>query len=141
MGQKLRAIIDTHSLVDFAKSEGSYNEVEIIMNELKVGNIEIGISNITIAELSYIIENVETLNCLLADIKASPIFKVPLTEKMATAGGELKKKYRISIADAIIASSAILSDSDYVISSDPDMKKITEIKVASPKEFLKETKK
>jgi predicted nucleic acid-binding protein len=50
--------------------------------------------------------------------------------------GKIKSSYKVSLADSIIIATAILTGCDYLISLDPEIKKIDLIEVKEPKELL-----
>lgn len=59
---------------------------------------------------------------------------VPVTKEIAEMAGKLKAKYSggFSLADAIILSTAIITECEAIATTDPEFEKIKEIKIIKP---------
>ncbi len=58
--------------------------------------------------------------------------KVIVENKVATLAGDLKRGYGLAVPDAIIAASALITDSALITSNTQDFDKIKELKVQKP---------
>jgi predicted nucleic acid-binding protein len=137
--QKPKLILDTKPLIKLFASEAGWENVQKIMLSIENGDIEAGISVVTLTEIyyKYLHENrVDLAKARTADVRyAAAIKKYVIDERIAAKAGEFKGKYSIPIADAFISATAYYNSS-IVISDDIDFAKIKEITVKTEQEFL-----
>jgi predicted nucleic acid-binding protein len=89
------------------------------------------IPSIVITEfLSYPLISKETEKLFLELVKSIIIINLDL--EIAQHAGYLRRKYKIKTVDAIIASSAILTNTTLLTYNIEDFKKIKELKIISP---------
>jgi len=89
------------------------------------------IPSIVITEfLSYPLISKETEKLFLELVKSIIIINLDL--EIAQHAGYLRRKYKIKTVDAIIASSAILTNTTLLTYNIQDFKKIKELKIISP---------
>jgi ribonuclease VapC len=103
------------------------------------GEIKAGISVVTLSEVyyKYLQRWPEVAVARMEQLRYSPYLrKIEVDEEVAVRAGELKVRYALPLADAIIASSAYLNGA-IVISDDPEFKKVEEIRVLNEIEFCK----
>jgi len=137
--KKPRMILDTKPIIKLFAQEEGWESVQGIMSKIEAGELEAGISVVTLTEIYY-----RYLNEDRKDLAATRTLqlryaiylkKFEITEDIAVKAGEFKGKENISIADAFIAATAH-SQKAIVISDDPDFKKLSEIMVLSENEFF-----
>ncbi|MGA2682381.1 MAG: PIN domain-containing protein [Candidatus Bathyarchaeia archaeon] len=137
--QKPKLILDTKPLIKLFASEAGWENVQRIMLLIENGDIEAGISVVTLTEIyyKYSHENrVDLAKARIADVRyAAAIKKYVIDEKIAAKASEFKGKYSIPIADAFISATAYYNNS-IVISDDIDFAKIKEVTVQTEQEFL-----
>ena len=103
------------------------------------------ISHITVAELMNVISREygeREARVQHAYLKRSPLKREPVTEGSARDAGLLKTKYKFSLADALILSTAIASKADILLIGgdkqyENEWKEVTEIQVSKLSDFMK----
>ena len=136
--KKSSALLDTKPLIKLFAQEEGWEEVKEILSRIEAGQLEAGISVVTLTEVYY--KYLQEQRPDLAKTRTEQLKyalylrKLQIDQDVAIKAGEFKGKYGISIADAFIAASAYSQDAT-VISDDPDLGKISEIKVLTETEF------
>jgi predicted nucleic acid-binding protein len=136
--KKPRIILDTKPLIKLFAEEKGWEAVRDILSLIEAGEIEAGVSVVTLTEVyyKYLQEGRQDLALTRTEqIRwASHIKKCLIDEETAIKAGEFKGKHGIPIADAFIAATAH-SESATIISDDPDFKKVPEVKVLTETEL------
>lgn len=138
--RKSSALLDTKPLIKLFAEEEGWEEVKEILSRIEAGQLEAGISVVTLTEIYY--KYLQEQRPDLAKTRTEQLRyalylkKLEVDQDVAIKAGEFKGKYGISIADAFIAASAYSQDAT-VISDDPDFGKISEIKVLTETEFCR----
>jgi predicted nucleic acid-binding protein len=133
-------ILDTKPLIKLFAGEEGYEIIKEILSKIEAGDLEAGISVVTLTEIYY--KYLQEKRPDLAEARTEQLRyalylkKLIVDENVAVKAGEFKGKYDISIANAFIAASAH-SEGAIVISDDPAFKKITEIKTLTETELHK----
>lgn len=131
-------ILDTKPLIKFFAEEEGWKEVKEILSRIEAGELEAGVSVVTLTEIYYKYLQEGRMDLAAARTQqlkyALYIKKLEIDEDVAIKAGEFKGKYKVSVADAFIAASAHSEDAA-VISDDPDFKKIPDIEVLSETEL------
>lgn len=149
MGKEIRKafemislVFDTSALLAYLKGEEpEASELERIILAVEQKKVNGIISTITMTEIYYILasESVKRAEERFEELEKSMLKKVPIDIPIAKQAGKLKAKYKISIADCIIAATAIDGETKIIIVSRKnieDFKRIVEIKALLPKEAL-----
>ena len=140
--KKPKVILDTKPLIKLFAGEEGWKAVKEILSWIEAGELEAGICVVTLTEIyyKYLQENKQDLATARTNqIRYAPYLKkLEINEEIAIKAGELKGKYKVSIADAFIAASALQEDAT-IISDDPHFKKIPEVEVLTEKELAEET--
>jgi len=135
---KSSVFLDTKPLIKLFAQEEGWEEVKDILSRIEAGQLEAGISVVTLTEIYYKYLQEQRPDLAKARTEqlryALYLKKLEIDQDVAIKAGEFKGKYAISIADAFIAASAYSQDAT-VISDDPDLGKISEIKVLTETEF------
>lgn len=138
--KKPRIILDTKPIIKLFAQEESWELIQGILSKIEEGDVEAGISVVTLTEIYYKYrkegrKDLATTRTLQLRY-AIYLKKFEITEDIAVKAGEFKGRENISIADAFIAATAH-SNQALVISDDPDFRKLSEIKVLSENEFYR----
>lgn len=136
----MRVFLDTWVLVEKYKEN---NYAERVLEAAKT-LFETHISVITMAELVNVIDRLygdKEARIQFAYINSVPLIQNPLTLGVAFKAGLLKTKYRFSLADAVILSTAIATESDVLVTGgekqyEKEWKNVNELKVAKLNEFV-----
>ncbi len=124
-----RVIIDTDIIIDHLR--GIENAKEYL-KKIKDGEIVGAISVITEEELAA----GESMNDILVQIKVKRLLsifeKVQVTSEIALRAGELKRKYRCRLMDALIAATALELNSKLVTRNIKHYEKIADLEVKKP---------
>lgn len=122
-------VFDTSILVDHLR--GIRNATALI-EKVKEGSIVGHISILTEAEL-FAGRDSEDLNRRALLVELLSLFnKTDMNETIARIAGEFKRKYGISLADAIIAATAFILRSKLITQNMKDFTKIKEISAEKP---------
>jgi len=134
-------VLDTYPLIVFFKDEQGAGDVQRILYKIEKREIDGLISSLTLSEIFYILArymNVEFATTVLKYIKIN-LKRASVSDKIAEKGGEFKFKYTkdkgLPLADAIIVATAF-KEKATLISGEEHFKKVEEIKVKTPQEFL-----
>jgi len=134
-------VLDTHPLIVFLKDEPGAEDVQRILHKIEKREIDGLVSSLTLSEIFYILArymNVDLATTVLKYIKIN-LERASVSDEIAEKGGEFKFKYTkdkgLPLADAIIAATAF-KEKAMLISGEEHFKKIEEIKVKTPQEFL-----
>ena len=141
--EKPKLILDTKLLIKLFALEAGWEAVQKIMLRIENGEIEAGISVVTLTEIYYKYLQEKRIDLAKARIEhvayATALKKYPVNERIAIKAGEFKGKYSIPIADAFISATAYYNNS-IIISDDADFAKIREIIVQTEQEFVSHNK-
>lgn len=136
--KKIKVLLDTKPLIKLFAEEKGWEKVKEILSQIEAGELEAGISVITLTEIyyKYLQEQRPDLAKTRTEQLKHALYlkKLEINQDIAIKAGEFKGKYRVSIADAFIAASAFSEDAT-VISDDPDFQKIPDIKVLTETEL------
>lgn len=133
-----RVILDTKPLIKLFAGEEGWETIKGILSKVEVGELEAGISAVTLTEVyyKYLREGRPDLAVTRTEQLryATYLKKVGIDEEVAVRAGEFKGKYKVSIADAFIAACAH-SEGAIVVSDDPDFREIREIETMTEEEL------
>jgi len=137
----VRVFLDTWVLIEKYKENP---DAEGLLERAK-NEHEAHISLITVAELMNVISREygeREARVQHAYMKRSPLKREPVTEEVARDAGLLKTKYRFSLADAVILSTAIAKKADVLLTGggkqyEKEWKGVTEIQVLKLSDFMK----
>jgi len=120
MSSKTKLLFDTHAFLAFFNREDGSETIRNHMDAIQNGDAEGFVATITLTELAYIYsrkldEASGTLRVM--QVLHSKLNVIPLSAEIAIQAGTLKRP-GISIADAIIAASALSVDAS-VVTNDP----------------------
>ena len=141
--KKPRIMLDTRPLIKLFAGEQGWEAVRDILSLIEAGELEAGVSVVTLTEVYYKYWQEGRQDLALTRTEqirhASYLKKCLIDEETAIKAGEFKGKYGIPIVDAFIAASAH-SEGATIISDDPDFRKVSEVKVLTETEFHHELK-
>ena len=109
MNEKDKYVLDTSAIFAFLEDEDGADTVQDLLEKAKDNTVTIFIAFISFAEVYYI--TIQEKGALEAQRRNALISKLTIqrvesTEELSLIAGELKAKYRISLADAWIAAVA-----------------------------------
>ena len=120
MISKTKLLFDTHAFLAFFNREDGSETIRNHMDAIQNGDAKGFVATITLTELAYIYSQKldETSGTLrVMQIQHSKMNLIPLSAEISIRAGTLKRS-GISIADAIIAASALSVDAS-VVTNDP----------------------
>jgi len=136
----MRVFIDTGIFVNFLNNEPKADFSEKLLEQIEKGKIEGLISTITIAEIFSIYYRMSEKKTMHAKTYIENIIDnkkiIPTFKPIAELAGKIKANYEVSLGDSIVIATAILTGCDYLISLDPEIKKVDLINVKEPKELF-----
>jgi predicted nucleic acid-binding protein len=136
----MRVLIDTGIFVNFLNDEPKAEFSGKFLEQIQNKKIEGLISTITIAEIFSLYYKISERRTIRAKTYIESIIEgeniIPTFKSIAELAGKIKSGYKVSLGDSIIIATAILTGCDYLISLDPEIKKIDLIEVKEPKELL-----
>jgi len=120
MNSKTKLLFDTHAFLAFFNREEGSQTIKNFFDAVESGETEGFVATITLTELAYIYArktDAATARLRVMQVQGSHLNMIPLTPEIAMDAGTMKRP-GISIADAIIAASA-LSINASVVTNDP----------------------
>lgn len=138
VSEKFKVVLDTKPLIKLFAQEEGWEIIQKILSKIEAGELEAGISVVTLTEIyyKYLQERQPDLAVARTEQLRYAVYlkKLVIDEAGAVNAGEFKGRYNVSIADAFIAASAH-SEGAIVISDDPDFKRIPEIEALTEAEL------
>lgn len=138
VSKKLEVVLDTKPLIKLFAEEKGGEIVKEIVSRIEAGEVEAGISVVTLTEIYCKYLQEERLDLAVARTEqlkhALYLKKLGINEEIATRAGEFKGKYNVSVTDAFIVACAYFEDA-MIISDDPDFKKIPKVEVLTETEL------
>ncbi len=120
-------VLDTSALFSFTENEEGCEVVEKILKTGKKGGCQIFLSFISLTEIHYITwqeKSEDIAKELILLVKSLPLQIVNSNERIALSAGRIKANHRLSLADSIIAATAIEKNAIFV-HKDPELKAIS----------------
>ena len=121
-------VLDTSALFAFTKGEEGSAFVEEILNLAKKKKAAVYLSFICLMELYYITwqeKGQEAARELIILIQSLPLEKVHSAERLILSAGWIKANYQLSVADAIIAATALEKEA-VLVHKDPEFKALSD---------------
>jgi PIN domain nuclease of toxin-antitoxin system len=111
-------IFDACALIAFLSKETGYENVEKIIKEAKNKQVTIKMHKVNLYEVYYHIsklyDEASAIN-LLTEVKKSPIqLDMEITDEIIIKAGNLKRKYKMSLADSIGLGETIIYSGSFV---------------------------
>ena len=107
---RARYVLDTSAILTLREDEAGADQVEAILRDAEKGNKLVYASFMTYMETYYRVfqlEGEESAKSTYAELKSLPIQQIPQDEIILLQAGNLKARYRLSVADAWIIASAL----------------------------------
>jgi len=138
----VKVFLDSWALIE--KYKGNPDAEKLFENAKK--QFEGHISHITIAELMNVISREygeREARVQYAYIKRAPFQRNPITEENVRDAGLLKTKYKFSLADAVILSTALAIEADVLVTGgdkqyEKEWKNVAEMQVLKLSDFIKQ---
>ena len=133
----MRVALDTWIFLDPSKPSRT------LLDRIRRKALEGVISTVTFAELYSLLYkrgSDEDVKRFSQSLERLSMRDAPVTKEIAKEGGRYKAKYGFSIADGIILATAVAEHVDMLVTGDPNLKKVEEIKAVAPEKTLKELK-
>ena len=121
-------VLDTSAILTFAKGEAGCDTVEDILLGAGKGKHHTYISFITLMELYYVTWQAQSEAAakeMVILVKALPVQKIDSNERISLAAGRIKANYRLSVADAFIAATA-MDKGATLVHKDPELVPLSE---------------
>lgn len=109
MSSKTKLLFDTHAFLAFFSRENGSETIKKFFDMVESGDAEGFVATITLTEIAYIYArkiDAATARLRVMQVRGSHLNMIPLTPEIAVDAGTMKRP-GISVADAIIAASAI----------------------------------
>ena len=120
MSSRTKLLFDTHAFLAFFNREAGSETIKKLLDTIQNGDAEGFVATITLTELAYIYSrksDAATARLRVIQVQGSKLQLIPLSAEIAVEAGMMKRP-GISVADAIIAASA-LSVRASVVTNDP----------------------
>ena len=129
-----RYVLDTSAIFAFTDNEEGADAVERLLEAARAHQYVLDVCAISLMELAYITQREQDEDAaarLLAVVKAWPVAWVYPDEKTLLQAAKLKATHRLSVADALIAAVAKLSQAT-LVHKDPEFETLaTEVRLLS----------
>ncbi|MBS7618346.1 PIN domain-containing protein [Candidatus Bathyarchaeota archaeon] len=131
----MKICVDTLPLLRVYRQEPNFEKHLIELRKIERGENE-GILPVSVISEIYI-GAFKKLGEKRAENAVEWLLSLPLeivfiNVSIAYEAGKLKSKYRCFLGDALIAATALIENADAIMTSDPELKKISEVKVLDP---------
>ncbi len=120
-------VLDTSALFSFTENEEGCEIVEKILKTGKKAGCQIFLSFISLTEIYYITwqeKSEDIAKEIIILVKSLPLQIVNSNERIALSAGRIKANHRLSVADSIIAATAIEKKA-ILVHKDPELKAIS----------------
>lgn len=121
-------VFDTSAIFAYTKLESGADTVEEILNLAKKNKCGLYLSFISLMEIYYITwqqKGKDIAKELIVLIKSLPIQIIESNERLILSAGRIKANHRLSVADSIIAATAI-EKSAVLVHKDPELEAASE---------------
>ncbi|MBU4305722.1 MAG: type II toxin-antitoxin system VapC family toxin [Candidatus Omnitrophica bacterium] len=121
-------VLDTSAIFVFTQSEEGSDTVEEILSAAKKGKCSVYISFITLMESYYITwqkAGRDIAKEFIVLIKSLPLEIVESNERLVLSAGRIKANHKLSLADSIIAATAI-EKSATLVHKDPELEAVSQ---------------
>jgi len=119
-------VLDTSAILTFAKGEDGSDTVEDILIAAKKDKNHVYMSFISLMELYYVTWQAKSETAakeMIILVKSLPVQMVESNERIALSAGRIKANYRLSVADAFIAATAMDKDA-ILVHKDPEFESV-----------------
>ena len=123
MSNQRNYVLDTSAIFAFTKDEDGAYKVEEILRLAISGKAKIFVSFATFMEIYYITfqeRDERSAQALFLSIKSLPIERIESSERLTIIAGEIKALYRLSVADAFVAATAVEKNA-ILVHKDPEL--------------------
>jgi len=120
--------LDTSALFALTDNEAGADVVEEFLDRAKKGQTSLHISAMTAMEVYYVSSEEsgeEEANRLLLLVRALPVTELPLEDALVLPAARFKARYKISVADAWIAATALVHNLT-LVHKDPEFDRLKE---------------
>jgi predicted nucleic acid-binding protein len=125
---KDNCLLDTSALFTYTDNEKGADVIENVLQAAKQGRLVVFLSSMSLMELYYITHQEmgeEAARQLVLLVRSLPVKELALSEDLILPAGDLKARYRISVADAWIAATAKVHDLN-LVHKDPEFEPLKE---------------
>lgn len=136
----MRVLVDTGIFINVLNKERGYESSVDFLEKIQRKEVEGFVSVITISEIISIFHRISEEETIIAKTYIESLIGedriIPIIKRIAEFAGRIKASYRISLGDSFIVATAILTGCEYLVSLDPEIKKVDLVEVKEPKELL-----
>ena len=121
-------LLDTSAIFALTDNEDGADVVEEFLDRAKKGQTSLHISAMTAMEVYYVSSEEsgeEEANRLLLLVRALPVTELPLEDALVLPAARFKARYKISVADAWIAATALVHNLT-LVHKDPEFDRLKE---------------
>ena len=126
-------VLDTSALIAYIESEKGVDKVQELLLAAKKSRCQIYISFISLMEVYYIVwqeRGESAAKETIALVKLLPVEIVDSYERLTLRAGWIKAHYRLSLADALVAATAIENEA-VVVHKDPEFEQVEGLRLLS----------
>lgn len=121
-------LLDTSAIFALTDNEDGADVVEEFLDRAKKGQTSLHISAMTAMEVYYVSSEEsgeKEANRLLLLVRALPVTELPLEDALVLPAARFKARYKISVADAWIAATALVHNLT-LVHKDPEFDRLKE---------------
>lgn len=134
----MKVLIDTGIFVDVLNEESNSESSAKLLKKIYNKQIQGIISTITLSEILSIFYRISERRTIKAKIYVESIVGpkniIPVFRAIAELAGKIKASYRLSLGDALIVSTAVLTGCDYITTRDREIEAVPVIESRTPEE-------
>lgn|SRR5574341_1497124 len=134
----MKVLFDTRIFVNVLNEESDSESSARLLKKVHSKQIQAVISTITLSEILSIFYRISERRTLKAKIYVETIVGskniIPVFRAIAELAGKIKASYRLSLGDALIVSTAVLTGCDYITTRDREIEAVPVIESRRPEE-------
>ncbi len=134
----MKVLIDTGIFVNVLNGESDSESSARLLEKVHNKQMQGIISTITLSEILSIFYRISERRTIKAKIYVETIVGskniIPVFRAIAELAGKIKASYRVSLGDALIVSTAVLSGCDYIATRDREIEAVPMIESRRPEE-------
>ena len=119
-------LLDTSAIFVYVESESGHETIEYILIEARQKKCAVFMSFISLMEIYYISwqkKGEDVAKELVVLVKSLPVEIIQSNERIILSAGRLKAKHRLSVADAVVAATA-MDKAAVLVHKDPEFEQL-----------------
>jgi len=135
----MRVLVDTGIFISVLNDESDAESSADLLEKIHNKQIRGVISTITLSEILSIFYRISERRTIKAKIYVESVIGskniIPVFKAVAELAGKIKASHRLSLGDALIISTAMITGCNYITTRDPEIEAVNLIETRKPEEI------